>query len=120
MNVLRVLIVEDDSMVLDTLLEMTRLLGHDPIGCTRATIAKDLLREREFDLLLLDHNLPGMTGLEFIDLYNKNNPMRIVMISGYSPPADLASEITWLQKPFAISDYETLLQDVSSQRKLAI
>lgn len=58
------LVVDDDAAVLDLLASLLRGAGHEVTTASDGTHAHDLLVGGSFDLCVLDHDLPGMTGLE--------------------------------------------------------
>jgi len=60
-----VLIVEDDGMVLGTLMTTLELEHFDVTGCSNPFEGLRLLARREYAVILSDHNMPGMTGLAF-------------------------------------------------------
>lgn len=61
-----VLAVDDDVMTLSLMSEV--LAGHcEVIGASSAEQALELLRQREVAVILADHMLPGMTGVELLD-----------------------------------------------------
>lgn len=106
---LRILIVDDDDFVLDSLVEISKEMGHQVMGCTRATIAKDLLKDLSFDLLITDLQLPGMSGVDLAKHAAVYSEMEVVVTSGHLKPDDLPDGVGWLQKPFGMSEYERLL-----------
>lgn len=129
MSALRILIVEDDAEVLDLLLEISEHLGHAARGCTRASIAKELLLNEQFDLLLTDYKLPHMSGVELAKISVNYHDMRTVVTSGLAKPDDLPVGADWLQKPFDMADFEELclgtrdcgkVADESMQRKESV
>lgn len=80
-----ILLVEDN----EDQRELTIAALVDGIPDTRVTVAKDgmsaleALRETEMDLVLLDYNLPGMTGLEILREINKHNSkIPVIMVTG--------------------------------------
>ncbi|MCZ6724938.1 MAG: response regulator [Thaumarchaeota archaeon] len=83
---LRILCVDDDSndrMILSHSLEQNLGLDFDII--TASTGEEALLRyeENEMDLVILDHKLPGMTGLDLLDEFRKRNTsVAIIFLTG--------------------------------------
>ena len=62
MNDRRILIVDDESSIRESLAEFLRDFGMLVDTATNAEEALDLLAEKPFDLLVADLRLPGMTG----------------------------------------------------------
>src|SRR5262249_55049583 len=60
----RVLLVDDDADIRDVVGAMLEAVGLVVEPVNSAEEALDRVREKHFDLLVLDWNLPGMTGLE--------------------------------------------------------
>ena len=79
----RVLIVDDDSQILDAIEEFAL----ETFNCdiTRAENGVDALRlalANDYDLVVTDQNMPRMTGLEFIDQIKRTKPdLAIILFS---------------------------------------
>jgi len=58
----RVLLAEDDTVSREFLCEAIRACGGDPIACADGAEALVRAREGHWNLLILDHHLPGMNG----------------------------------------------------------
>jgi CheY-like chemotaxis protein len=70
----RVLLVEDDELVLTTTAQLLEELG---ASVTQARSAEDALRrlEREsFDLIIADYRLPGSSGVELVSRARQRRP----------------------------------------------
>ena len=62
-RVLSILVCEDDPVSQRVALLMLKRLGHDVTTADDGLTAWEILREREFDLLLTDIEMPGLDGL---------------------------------------------------------
>src|SRR5919108_695674 len=82
---MRVLIVEDEEPVAEVFAHYLRQLGHQPVLVRSAEAALDRLTTAAPDAILLDVRLPGMSGLEFLQLPAvRASGVPIVAISGIS------------------------------------
>lgn len=61
---MKVLIVEDDAVIRESLVELIQYWGHLCETCGDGLMALELLKANGFDLVLLDLNLPRLDGLE--------------------------------------------------------
>jgi signal transduction histidine kinase/ActR/RegA family two-component response regulator len=115
----RVLLVEDDPMVLETTEAMLEELGYRVDSATNPDEALAYARRAEPapDLLLTDVVLPGMNGRELAEQLLAIHPrLRVVFTSGYTEDDVLrrgvASEkVHFLPKPFSPSRLATILRE---------
>jgi response regulator RpfG family c-di-GMP phosphodiesterase len=70
----RILTVDDEEIVLVALRETLRREGYDVTTASDATQALALLRQKTFSVILTDHQMPLMTGLEFLDQAKQLQP----------------------------------------------
>ena len=63
----KILIVDDDRDILLGLENRVTWMGHDPVTTDNGKDALRLLEQGEFDLALLDLELPGLSGLEILE-----------------------------------------------------
>jgi CheY-like chemotaxis protein len=85
----RVLLVEDEEPLMLLTEEMLAALGYEPTGFTRAPEAlSELLADpAQFDIVVLDYLMPGMTGTELANQLRQVRPdIPIVLVSGYTGP----------------------------------
>jgi signal transduction histidine kinase/DNA-binding response OmpR family regulator len=80
---MRVLVVEDDPVLCDVLRDFLHELGHEPVVTRSAEEALTTMRLELPDAALLDIYLPGISGLEFLQLETtRESRIPIVAISG--------------------------------------
>ncbi|MBR1732284.1 MAG: response regulator, partial [Alloprevotella sp.] len=60
----RLLWVDDEIDLLSVHIIFLEKKGYDVTTCSNGTDAIDICREQDFDLILLDENMPGLSGLE--------------------------------------------------------
>jgi CheY-like chemotaxis protein len=85
---LRVLIVEDEQAVRDVFREFVAGLGHEAITAASAEEALEKLAAERLDVILLDVRLPGMSGLDFLDLPAvRESEVPVVAVSGVATEA---------------------------------
>ncbi|MHB2018825.1 MAG: hybrid sensor histidine kinase/response regulator [Candidatus Xenobia bacterium] len=116
---LHVLCVDDESLVRHGVEGLLRSRGHRVISAGNGREALCLLEHLSFDVLLTDHGMPGMTGLDLARTVRARNPeIRVVLLTGWtdiegaSPDVDLV-----LRKPPTPEALESALAVVQSSRR---
>ena len=110
----QILIVEDDSFLNKMLAYNLTADGYGVTSALNARTAAEAIRQREFDLVLLDINLPDGNGFELCKLIKPQHPDTIVIfltandqesdqIRGYEVGA-----VDYITKPFEEFDNDTL------------
>ncbi len=102
---LRILLVEDDSMIRFLAAEMLANLGHSVTEAADAAQALERLDQNAFDILMTDLTLPGMGGDELAARAVRRQPeLRTIFASGYETlPNASTRELTsavLLRKPY--------------------
>ena len=80
---LKVLVVDDESLIRASTAEMLTELGHEVLEAGNAIDALSLLERESIDVLLTDIGLPGMSGNELaVEARRRRPDLRIVFASG--------------------------------------
>jgi CheY-like chemotaxis protein len=111
----RILVVEDNVDSNDMLCELLRSLDHAADGVTSAEEALGLLLQREFDIIITDISLPGMSGIDLARRLAREKPaMKLVFASGYGVEIarNLDFPVTVLPKPFDFTQLEAILMSL--------
>lgn len=89
----RILVVDDEPFIVDLLVETLSNAGYQVTGDISSVHALHALNNREwdYDLLITDQTMPGVTGLELAKEALAQHPnLKIIMCSGYSDVVDEA------------------------------
>jgi len=92
-----ILVVEDESAIQELVGFNLHLAGYTQIAATSAEQALNLLNDARPDLILLDWQLPGMSGIEFARHVKNNSLSRNVPIIMLTARSDLQDKITGLE-----------------------
>lgn len=115
---LRILVVDDDREIREVLRDMLSMDGHFLTTCADGYEALKSLTDGEYDLMITDLGMPGMSGLELAKSAHDEHPaMGIAMITGWGTQLDpdeiVSSGIRIvLSKPFHIKEIKALIEDV--------
>ena len=121
-----ILIADDEEKILKRLGRALREEGHEVVEATNVGQAQRALSERQFDLVVVDNLMPGLTGLDLIrelstSLPAADRPQMVMMTAhGSTQIVREASKLgveDFLEKPFEIDELLVLARRaVRSQR----
>jgi DNA-binding response OmpR family regulator len=106
----KVLIVDDDDDYAEALDQVFSLQGCDVTRITEPIYALSYAIQKDYDLIIVDKNMPNIDGLEFIEhLMNKKPHSKIVMITAYPNEESRKRSLQlgvryYLSKPFRKND----------------
>jgi two-component system, probable response regulator PhcQ len=81
----RILVVDDEENVCKALRRTLKREGYDVTAVTSPAEALELLKKERFDLVMSDHLMPNMTGLEFLKLVHDRYPDSVrIMLTGHA------------------------------------
>jgi len=115
---MRVLVVEDDAALADSVGEALRLRGHDVVVAMTGQAACEVVSDFQPEVALVDVRLPDIDGVTLVGLlrgYMAEQPLRVVGFS--SPEKSLEAGgrhhlfDTWVSKPSDIETIERALAD---------
>ena len=110
---LNVVAIDNDEVLLLMLKEMYAQEGIQCDTCTDASELMEMIRRKEYSLLLTDLNMPGINGFELLELLRSSNvgnsqtiPVVVATASGSCDAAELLERgfAGCLFKPFSISE----------------
>jgi two-component system chemotaxis response regulator CheB len=87
----RVLIVDDSAVAREVLSTVLKREGFDVATASSAAMAEQKIARTKPDVMLLDLQMPGKTGLEFLEETMKTQPVPVIVCSGIAQPGAAAA-----------------------------
>ncbi len=105
MEAIHILVVEDDSAINALLCRVVSDAGYDCRGAFSGSEAALLAEKYDYDLILLDLMLPGLSGEEFIRQVRKGKTMPVIVLSAKAGLEDRVNVLRlgaddFIPKPF--------------------
>ena len=122
-----VLLVDDETKILNALASAVRADGHDVVAVTNPREAQRLLGQRLFDVLVVDNLMPELSGLDLIrELSATSNAAELPQIVIMTAHATVESAIEamrlgafdYLQKPFEIDELLVVINRALAHQRL--
>src|SRR6516164_3138592 len=120
----RILVIDDEAAIRDSLRMTLEYEGYEFLGAATGQEGLALAEREAPDLVLLDVKMPGMDGIEVLErLRNMNDQLPIVVISGHgtiSTAVEATKKGAWdfIEKPFASERVLVSLRNALDQRQL--
>ncbi len=116
---LRILVVDDDDLVLQNTVALLEDLGHGVIAVSSAAEALAVLEREKVQLVITDHAMPGVTGLQLAERLETERPeLPVILATGYAELAvDFGPGLPRLSKPFGQSEAAEAIWRAMSARQ---
>jgi putative two-component system response regulator len=113
----RILVIDDEDVIRSLMLEILESAGHEVVGAETAERALELLEESEFELVVSDVVMPGLSGLELLGAVRAHRAsLPVVLVTGAGTYDTLSQALTrgaagLVTKPFAHADLQSAVTD---------
>lgn len=113
---MRLLLVEDDEILTNGLTEALRQVGYEVEHMASGLDADQALTYQDYDVVILDLNLPGLDGLEILQrLRNRQSHTPVLILSARDSLEDRINGLDigaddYLAKPFKLPELEARLR----------
>jgi PAS domain S-box-containing protein/putative nucleotidyltransferase with HDIG domain len=121
----KVLIIDDERSIRETLREFVRELGHEAFVASEANAALEIVATSSPDVVLCDIVLPGTDGMTLLERIHRVRPeTQVVMITG-EPTVETASEAVrqgafdYLAKPVTSGEIQAVVESALRARQMA-
>ena len=119
---MRLLIVEDEKELCDTISKSLYESGYEVDTCYDGDEALDYILTEEYDLIVLDLNLPGMDGMDILkELRKENEETKVLILSARSQIIDKVEGLDagandYMEKPFHLQELEARIRSLTRRK----
>lgn len=116
-----ILLLEDDLQLSDTVKQFLEYSGYTVYPAYDALEAKDMVYEKNIDLMLLDIKVPHQDGFDFLEeLRDKGNVTPAIFITSLNAVDDVARGFEmgcddYIRKPFALKELLVRVQAITKR-----
>ncbi|MEW6516180.1 MAG: sigma-54 dependent transcriptional regulator [candidate division FCPU426 bacterium] len=120
----RILVVEDEANIREVLLRSLQERGHAVTAAGDGTAALEAVGREEFDLVLTDLKLPGISGLELLDhIKEHTHDTAVMLMTAYGSVENAVEAMKrgaddYLVKPFRLEEVEVKIDRLLQERRL--
>jgi len=120
-----VLVVDDEETARTYCADVLSELGFEAQGAESAKQALEMLESGQFDIVLADVRMPGMSGLDLLKTIQETYPdIDVVMMTGYGTVASAVQAMKqgaydYLTKPLKVEDLQHVFQRLVEKQALA-
>jgi putative two-component system response regulator len=113
----RILAIDDEDVIRMLVVEILESAGHEVVGAESAEHALELLDHGEFDLVVSDVVMPGLSGLELLEAArSRQASLPVVLVTGAGTYETLSQALTrgaagLVTKPFAHAELQAAVSD---------
>ncbi len=106
----RIVIIDDDESVLQTIGILLRTEGHEVIPIRQGALAAEYIRLEQFDLMITDLRMAPPDGMQLLKLAHELRPgVPTIIVSAYCSDATVAQGYelgctAYVKKPFTVQE----------------
>ena len=119
---MRLFIVEDEKEICDTVAKSLYDAGYEVDTCYDGEEALAGILTENYDLVVLDLNLPGMDGMEILkELRQENEETKVLILSARGQIADKVEALDagandYMEKPFHLQELEARVRSLTRRK----
>lgn len=119
---MRLLIVEDEKALCDMITKSLRMTGYEVDFCYDGNSAGEYIAVENYDLIILDLNLPGTDGMELLHMLRSHDrETSVLILSARNEIADKVAGLDagandYLSKPFHLDELEARIRSLTRRK----
>ena len=119
---MRLLIVEDEKELCDTIAKTLYQAGYEVDICYDGDAALDYILAENYDLIVLDLNLPGTDGMDILkELRKEIEETKVLILSARSQIVDKVEGLDagandYMEKPFHLQELEARIRSLTRRK----
>ena len=121
---IRVMVVDDDAVLRKLVSDQVARMGFDSAAAASGEEALDALSKSDFDVVLLDIRMPGLSGLDALrEIRRLEDPPEVIMLTadtslGTGLEAMRLGAYDYLTKPATLDEIEAVVRKADEKRRL--
>ncbi|OQX92802.1 MAG: hypothetical protein B6D58_01060 [candidate division Zixibacteria bacterium 4484_95] len=108
----KILIVDDERRMCDSLKTLLEIEGYSILAVSDSEEAVNLINNENFDLVITDIKMPGISGLDILKRARKKDPsLEVILITGYASLSSAKEAVElgafgYITKPIEFEDFK--------------
>lgn len=122
----KIMVVDDEPAVADSLKDLLEMYGHEIDTASSGFEALSQIKQSEYSIVLMDVRMPGINGVEtFREIKKLDSSCTVIMMTAYSTDDLLAEAVeegahTVLFKPLNIEKLVSIIEDIEKSKLILI
>jgi DNA-binding NtrC family response regulator len=121
-----ILVIDDEEVMRDSCKQILSRQGHNVKLAEDGYQGLELLKEKYFDLVILDLKMPGIDGMQVLEKIKESSPeTAVVVITGYATVESAVEAMKrgaydFLPKPFTPEEFRLIIDRALEKKKLIL
>ncbi|GAH22677.1 unnamed protein product [marine sediment metagenome] len=121
-----ILVIDDEEVMRDSCKQILSRQGHHIKLAEDGYQGLELLKEKSFDLVILDLKMPGIDGMEVLEKIKESSPeTAVVVITGYATVESAVEAMRrgaydFLPKPFTPGEFRLIIERALEKKRLIL